>query len=446
MTPPAVALGFRRSLPPALGDLDLHIHPGDAMYRFSRRLCRGVHTQGVLEYLRSGYAGYRAVAQVLDRQAERAGAGGWNDVGPVLDFGCGHGRLTRFLVQGLDPGDLWSAEADPSAVAFVSERFGVRAAVSPTDPADLHLRHLGAEPFGAIFALSVLSHLPRNTFEGWLERWLGWLRPGGVLAFSTLGPSALLPGRTMPEAGFHFERMSESKVLDLEDYGTSWVTPDYVEALLKRLGGGDLAVRHLPRALWHLQDLWWVIRDPAVQASLDRDAAAFDPGPAGYLESLDLTPDRSTLTLSGWAVGRPEPFAPAALEIAVGDRPAVRHRPDMPRDVLLGGCAVPAASGFEVRLDAGDVPFGEDEILRVEAVGPNGARHVLHLGGLEAADAYLRLLAASGERDELRDQVDVFEASGFGRLRRRWMALKGRRLGGASPPGRAQTAGPSQDR
>lgn len=422
--------------------LDLTIHPGDAMHGFAEDLVCGVREQARVEYFRSGHHAWRVVDAALrqtlgPRYPKRLPA-------RVLDFGAGHGRVTRFFLPMLGEERLTSTEADPSAVEFLRDHFGLTAHPTPADPEaddfDLRSRFEQPDGFDAILALSVLTHLPERTFTYWLKRWLDALTvEGGVLLFTTLGPDTLLPGRAMAPSGFHFERISESRVLDLDDYGTTWVTRDCVGRTLDRITGGLARWQHVPRGVWNLQDLWLVTLDPRLDWGDDFDAAVDQP--TGHLESClveTLGDGGAVLTATGWATGGRRPPRKARVELrldgeVVAEAETSGHRPDAVGHLgLAAGAEV--ATGFALRYESeADIDPGSqlriDLVDDVEAAGQfTGHRHVLHAGSVEATELYLQVRHMRRESDHYRHQVEIFEASRWGKMRRTWMSWKNRHL------------------
>ena len=143
--------------------------------------------------------------------------------------------------------------------------FGVNAFESQTAPEDLVL----PRKFDVIWVASLFSHLPRTSFTQFLARLYEALEPDGLLIFSTHTPE-VLAAEERDASGFTFVRASESHVLDLGDYGSTFVEPTLVRELCAEVG-----IAHtygLERELWNIQDVYVV--SPSAQPGLNDWSAA----------------------------------------------------------------------------------------------------------------------------------------------------------------------------
>jgi SAM-dependent methyltransferase len=112
-------------------------------------------------------------------------------IGPgdrVLDFGCGWGRLTRFLLRDVEPGRLYGC--DPvEGILDQCRRDGLPATLARNDP------HSGRLPFDErfdlAFAFSVFTHLSEPAHERALDALHAGLRPGGTLVVTVRPPHHL---------------------------------------------------------------------------------------------------------------------------------------------------------------------------------------------------------------------------------------------------------------
>jgi SAM-dependent methyltransferase len=273
----------------------------------------------------------------------------------MLDFASGYGRSTRFLVEALPPGRITVAEIDPGAVRFQEETFGVRGVATGTEPGSFRLDG----PFDVVAASSFFSHLPPGRFEAWLARLHALVAPGGVLVFSVHGMELLPAGEPAPPSGIAFRPVSETLRLAGVEYGTSYVTPEFVRGAAARVAGSAARLVSLPLGLCGFQDLYVLCRPPLPEGPDPRPALV----PWGVLEHGAV--QNGLVTVGGWAVGdRDEP--PPEMRLAIGDRVM---------EISPGEGAAGARRNWRFTFPvAGTDP---DALVRVEAVSPRGARKIL---------------------------------------------------------------------
>jgi SAM-dependent methyltransferase len=414
--------------------VDRSIDAEDEMLHFARLLHDGDEDAALPAYFRDGLS----VATVI-RQLAASRAGGLGGLDAMLDFASGYGRVTRFLVREIPPQRLWVSDIYRGAVEFQTSTFGVQGLISVADPEAFDCR----QRFDLIFVTSLFTHLPERTFRGWLRRLLALLTPGGRLAFSVHDESLLQPGQDMPAGGLRFEASSESRSLDPQAYGSTWVSEAFVRAVVGELAPGAPCVR-LPRALGRFQDLYVL--------DLDRPGASakdLDLGPFGFLDrcALRALPGGGReLQLRGWAAQASEAGEVAAVRIRVGGATAVDvvsfdARPDVQAAFPEAG----ARTGFELavalpeRCRHGVMP------LVVEAETSGGVGGVLYAGTVaqallgstraelascenlrrhEAEVAALRNRQLELDAEALRARIAAMEASRFWKLRNAWFRAK----------------------
>jgi SAM-dependent methyltransferase len=126
---------------------------------------------------------YRKLRERYAEHGERPLAGS-----RVLDFGCGWGRLTRFLARDVDPGGLNGCDPAPT-ILDVCRETRVPAILARTDfvPESLPFD----APFDLAFAFSVFTHLSEAAHEASLRALHDALRPGAILVV-TIRPPAYL--------------------------------------------------------------------------------------------------------------------------------------------------------------------------------------------------------------------------------------------------------------
>ena len=124
--------------------------------------------------------GFR-IHRVLRDAYERA-AGPLAGAGPVLEFGCGWGRVIRYFLRDVAPGDLHGSDVNESLLEFCEASnpwtsFNHNDVAPPLPYAD--------GTFAFVYAYSVFSHLPEWLHEQWLAELQRITRPGGVVALTT---------------------------------------------------------------------------------------------------------------------------------------------------------------------------------------------------------------------------------------------------------------------
>lgn len=186
-------------------------------------------------YLESGQRGFDALAELLrDNGLDPAAQG------PVLDFGCGCGRIIR---RWKDAGvELHGTDVNPALVDWCAghlpfARFGVNELAPPLAYAD------GA--FGLVYAFSVFTHLPAELEAAWIAELHRIVRPGGHVVLSTHGEAYLdrleEPERVMFQSGRTVVRRGGIA-------GSNWCTTFHPEkAVRERLARGFEVVAFIPR-------------------------------------------------------------------------------------------------------------------------------------------------------------------------------------------------------
>ncbi len=397
-------------------------------------------------YLESGKHIWRSLRRLLEWHF-----GQLDRVGSLLDFAAGYGRVTRHMAKGLGPERVWISEIDPGAVEFQTSTLGVHGILSTTDPEAFD----PGRKLSCITVSSLFTHLPDARFRQWLDKLLALVEDGGLLAFSvhdmTIAPEP------DPGSGILFHPSSESGSLSTAEYGSTWVTEEYVRACLKELAPG-LPVHRIPRGLASFQDLYIVTRGASASSlSLDDLRGGVD----GFVEECRLD-TRRRLILQGWVIDRHTKAAVHEIRFhldgnlvdrteALVDRPEVAA--NYPGDAGVG-------QGWRTELALPEACDLSRTVLRIEALGSDGFVSTLAEGTVESFLIRLALYrrfererenlslqetirsererferqlvderaALGNEIRRLEVHIAAMKASRFWKLRDRWFALK-RRLG-----------------
>ena len=341
------------------GDDDVDAHPDDAMLRHHRRIAASEDAARV-EYLR----GAHELCVALDRTLAASGLR-WADVGPTLDFAAGFGRVARFLRRRAPADRLDASDILPGTTEWNRMRYGIGAFDSATDPADVRF----PRRYGLILVSSLFTHLPAARARQWLSRLREALAEDGTLVVTTHGLAAgFATGVVSPRDvvdGFAYARRNEIEALDLEEYGSSYVSPEAFRALLAETGFAAASCRE--RGLWRLQDVF--VARPAGAAS------APPPAPFGAIEDAAAA-SGGAYYVRGVVDVAPEGPGLAAVEISLGGLPGPRCALSGPTTVVDAYGDVRARYRFEGSGALPVLPPGRHAALIVAEEG-DGARFVL---------------------------------------------------------------------
>ena len=331
------------------------IHPEDEMFRYELSLAGRGNEGAAVGYFSTGSAIAGTVLEALrwrfgDPRAAR-----------LLDFASGRGRTTRFLVRRIPASRITVAEIDAASVGFQRRTFGVAGVVSTSDPEDLRLD--GA--FDAVLACSFFSHLPAGRFERWLARLYELVAPGGMLFFSVHGMRLLEEAerRAAGDAGIVFRAASENSRLNTAEYGTSFVSEEFVSAAAARAAAGARLLR-FPYGLCGYQDLCVLLRPPLPAGP----GLLLPRHPLGALVTSSVEAGR--VRLEGWTEGDADEHAP---DVRLLFRNEVAQT--SPRGEVDG-------TRREWRFDFSVEAVGPDDLVRVEAVSERGLVRILVMGTL----------------------------------------------------------------
>lgn len=420
----------------AAGGVNLDVHVDDEMLIFFLYTQGYPLEQALAAYFDSGRQIWTSVRQILSWRF-----GSPRECGRFLDFASGYGRLTRHIVAELPKESVWVSDIYAEGVAFQERTFGVKGIVSTNDPQDLRFE----TSFDCILVSSLFTHLPAARFSGWLRRLGAALTPGGMLLFSVHDLSLWREGPP-PASGIAFSPQSESGSLSTEEYGTAWVSEEYVRSAVKA-ALGDCAVHRIPRGLANIQDLYVVIADADLAATAAATVFAglrMQPGLVGFVEHCSRI-GRRRCRLSGWVAGPPRQEVRVRIDGAL----AAASRALEPRDSLP--FLFDPIAGWQLTVELPPGPT-DSTVLTVSALAGDGRELEIYSDSVLGAwlrssqldlftlrsrlqqeaqlkealvrDFHGRIAGLAARIDELSRQIRGMEASRFWKLRNLWFRCK----------------------
>ncbi len=224
------------------------IHPQDFLFQYIRDSGRlDTDEKATEEYFNDGANSARKLDNILrdlcgfgDRQVQ------------LLEFASGYGMVTRHIKNLMPCCLTTSCDIHPQAVQFIQHNLVTEAVLSASEPEDLFFD----KTFDVVFALSFFSHMPKDTFSRWLERLASFVKPEGYLIFTTHGLRSQRMFRMsfkFDDEGFYFRSASEQMDLSTKEYGSTFVTPEYVIGKLTQIA-------NLPLQYFH-EGYWWGHQD-----------------------------------------------------------------------------------------------------------------------------------------------------------------------------------------
>jgi 2-polyprenyl-3-methyl-5-hydroxy-6-metoxy-1,4-benzoquinol methylase len=235
-----------------LGVIEEKVHPDDEMYLFFTT--HPAHKDNPLQsYFESGEGMKHCLLSIFENIGTKI-----EEINEFLEFACGYGRFTRHLVKMTPPSKITVSDVYREAVDFQQNVFGVKGFYSEFNPEDVNV----PEKYDVIFVASLFSHLPIKTWSPWIKKLYNSLNENGALIFSTHGKSCMADPDEMPENGFLYCHMSESKTHSFDDYATTYVTPEFVHRAIKNETGQPVLLE-IPKYLWNYQDVY-VVRRPLI--------------------------------------------------------------------------------------------------------------------------------------------------------------------------------------
>ncbi len=199
--------------------------------------------------------------------------------GPVLDFGCGLGRLTQPLSQHFSSAVGVDISATMIARAEAANRHGDRCTFFLNERSDLGA--FDDASFGFVCTHIVLQHMPLALSAGYLREFMRVLRPGGLAFIQmnevTRNPVLRLLHRVLPTEQIH-ALLKHRERAAFSMYGRDL---EEAERILASAGGRVIGVATAPYGRWWLNHHVLVERTGDHGSSPTWVAGARRPAPDG---------------------------------------------------------------------------------------------------------------------------------------------------------------------
>jgi SAM-dependent methyltransferase len=175
----------------------------------------------------------------------------------VLDFASGYGCVARHLKAVQPRARIVCCDIHDQALSFIAGELGIDTLPSSHLPEAFATR----EGFDVVSAISFFSHMPKATWQQWLQALAHQLKAGGLLIFTTHGQRSLEmqhSGQTLDEEGFSFAARSEQPDLDPAEYGCTFTSFEYVYRQIQETSGVRLL--RFDEAFWFGHQDAYVLR------------------------------------------------------------------------------------------------------------------------------------------------------------------------------------------
>lgn len=358
---------------------NVSINAEDEMFLYLQDAFHKDRNRALVEYFTSGKEVMNRVTSIINWKFQ-----GFEKVESFLDFACGYGRMTRYLVQEMPPEKIWVSDIYAEAVEYQKLQFGVNGIVSVTNPNDYPVER----KYNCIFVFSLFSHLPEKTFVPWLEKLYSMLSPNGILMFTVHDVTLMPEGQVMPDNGISFAPLSESRSLSTDDYGSTWVTESFVADAIAKASNGKAFYHRLKRGLL-IQDLYLVVNDP----KLDFSTLNLGVRPRGFVDFCTYS-RHDEITLQGWAIDTSWTHEIKEVQVLLNGQLIQKCKPCYPRpdvvEFLKDERALVSGWTCSFYLDpAADI---SKELLMVKMICSNGIERVMMINVIEAALQNLTIL------------------------------------------------------
>jgi SAM-dependent methyltransferase len=173
----------------------------------------------------------------------------------ILDFASGYGCVSRHIRNVVPSGKVVACDIHPAACDFHRQHLGIEAMQSVFEPERLTVQ----ADFDVVVAISFFSHLPKRSFVPWLRKLGQFVKPNGILIFTTHGMQvhrASMPTVKVDRDGYGLIRDSEQFDIPLDYYIHAVTYPKFVHRAIEQVSDFELMMQ-----FW---SFWWLAQDTYV--------------------------------------------------------------------------------------------------------------------------------------------------------------------------------------
>ena len=167
-----------------------------------------IHSHGspdAVSFVKEGSTAYVQIQRFLQEYFSKS----IEDFSRILDWGCGTGRVFRYLSDGA-LAKLTGIDIDPQATEWCRKSFPngefLTVSIDPPTP-------IASGTFDLIYANSVLTHLRENDHDRWLQELYRLAKPKAVVLLTTFGELNWWR-RKLPSSSFHEWKIDHAGFFD----------------------------------------------------------------------------------------------------------------------------------------------------------------------------------------------------------------------------------------
>jgi SAM-dependent methyltransferase len=255
----------------------LIVHEEDFLLKFLQQHLPD-DTIALRHYFDNGRESATRIREIILRNIQPTGIATINpDEFSLLDFASGFGMVNRHFPIVMPEARVEASDIHPKAVEFHEKYLNTKCHLSNYIPSNLNIPH----NYDVIVVLSFFSHMPAHSWLPWLRTLCDLLEEGGMLIFTTHGPSSSVAStENFIHKGLDFYFYPESEQDDLiqTEYGTACAHPSFAMKIFEALP--DMHLSEYKQGIWWggTQDVYVLTRHtPRNQVILRSDSIQLTP-------------------------------------------------------------------------------------------------------------------------------------------------------------------------